>query len=123
MERMILKWVAPRPLPIANYIDLPIPRSDTTTWEVKAPALDQILPVDFTGATKPWPMIQSIANAATSASRQHFGSTLTWATERDCDKPKLGTAFCILLPFHKFYSRVLLSNARPRLQNSVKSSI
>jgi hypothetical protein len=119
LERFILKWAISRPSTnreLQLLADSAIKRF--AAWEVEARAPDQILLADFSGATKSWLMTEPVTGGAASASRLYFGSAIVPTRNLDNEKPQMGKTFSILLPFHKIYSRALLSSALRDLKST-----
>ena len=112
LERFILKWAVSRPSTdrqLQSLADSEIKRF--AAWEMEARAPDQILLADFSGTTRSWLMIEPLVGAMTDTSRLYFGSAIVPSKGQGHEKPQMGKTFSILLPFHRIYSRALLSSA------------
>ncbi len=59
----------------------------------------------------PWPVRHEVA----SGTRLDFGSAVGLGRAAEPSHASMGTAFNLLLSFHKLYSRILLGAARARL--------
>ncbi|MEZ5960513.1 MAG: hypothetical protein R3C30_08790 [Hyphomonadaceae bacterium] len=89
-------------------------RDDARTfaaWNVEARAPDQILLCDFLSRTRSWLMVEQTAG---EGSRLYFGSAVV-PVGMGSGRARLGFPFNAMVPFHQFYSRVLLSGARGRV--------
>ena len=89
-------------------------------WRVQGRAMDQIVLADFTGRTKSWLMCLPVAVPAQKMrTRLYFGSAVMPRLSKSGGH-EMGTAFHVLLGFHRLYSRLLLGSARRRLVHRAK---
>ena len=77
-----------------------------SAWTVESRRSDEILLCDYRGKTRSWLKVASIHGGT----RLYFGTAVVPAKRR-ADK----AAFTLLLGFHRWYSRILLSGAVRRL--------
>ncbi|MEZ5956790.1 MAG: hypothetical protein R3C27_06230 [Hyphomonadaceae bacterium] len=79
-------------------------------WSVEARVPDQLLLCDFLSRTRSWLMVAPIEGGV----RLYFGSAVV-PVGVGAGAGRLGFPFDAMVPFHRLYSRVLLSGARSRL--------
>lgn len=91
-------------------------RNAFAAWTVEDRNDTQLLLADFMGRTRSWLMAQPNGSGGT---RLHFGSAVVPKRDRSTGKNQLGTAFGLMLGFHKRYSRALLASARNRLRRKL----
>ena len=121
LERLLLAWLAARPSTDAQAGELARGTRDRfAAWSVEARKLDQLLLRDFQGRTRSWFM--SAPTPDHQATRLFFGSAVAPVVSRHSGEAGMGTAFRVLLGFHKVYSRVLLRAAVNRLARAAPVS-
>ncbi len=110
LERLILRWFAGRPSSDSDVAALAAGEATRfAAWTVEARGDDEILLCDLSGRTRSWLMVEA-GDAGTTVLR--FGSAVVPANSTD---PSLGRLVNLLMPFHRLYSRALLSLAARRL--------
>lgn len=115
LERALLRWFAGRPSTDLDAREVAQGAAQRfAAWDVEARVSDQILLRDYTGRTRSWLMVAPAAGHA-YGTRLIFGSAVVPARSRS-GPPKMGTAFTLLMPLHRLYSRLLLASARRRLR-------
>jgi hypothetical protein len=116
LERLLLRWFASRPSTDEDARQLASGMRDAfAAWSVEAREVDQLLLCDMVGRTRSWLMVAP-THGAGGGTRLYFGSAVVpVAAVAGSGKPRLGSAYRLLLGFHKLYSRVLLRAARARL--------
>jgi hypothetical protein len=87
-------------------------------WTVEARAEDQLLLSDFRGRTRSWLMVEAVRINGVPGTRLYFGSAVVPVTDRKSGQATLGSAYRVLLGFHRLYSRALLQSAKSRLTRS-----
>jgi hypothetical protein len=113
VERFILRLAVARPSTDAEARALAAGTRDAfAAWRVEDRTADQLLLGDFTGRTKSWLMVDTLAAGGT---RLYFGSAVVPARSRRTGQAQMGVVFHALLGFHKLYSRLLLGAAAGRL--------
>lgn len=83
-------------------------------WREEARAEGELLMCDVSGRTRSWFKVETLEQAQT---RLWFGSAVVARQAAD-GRLKLGGLFSALLPFHRFYSRLLLAGACRELQQA-----
>jgi hypothetical protein len=81
-------------------------------WTVESRADDQILLCDFMGKTRSW--LMCVPQAA--GTRLYFGSAVVPKRVSPAGQVSLGSAFRLMLVFHRLYAPALLSAAASRLR-------
>lgn len=103
-ERVILKLAAKRPSTDRDAADIANGMTERfAAWNVEARNATQLLMCDMAAKTRSWFMTRDEERGT----RLYFGSAVT-ANPQTGD---LGFLFNLLLPFHKLYSRALLTGA------------
>jgi hypothetical protein len=119
LERLLLAWFVSRPSSDAQARRLAAGELDSfAAWDVEARSVNQLLMCDFQGRTRSWLMVAPVQSGGPATTRLYFGSAVVPSVNRATTHAGLGTAFRVLLGFHKVYSRILLSAARSRLMRS-----
>jgi hypothetical protein len=114
IERWILSWAVRKPSTDAEALELAqCTREKFSAWTVEARAKNQLPMCDFQKRTLSWLMVQGLGEVATT--RLYFGSA-AMPLRPDGQKDRaFGTAFHLLLGFHKLYARALLRAAAQNL--------
>jgi hypothetical protein len=115
VERLILQWAVSKSSTDTQAALLAQGKVDGfSAWIVEERTADQLLLCDMHGRTRSWLMTMPIGGESGTRTRLYFGSAVVPAK----GKPDagIGTAYRLLLGFHKLYSRVLLHAAKKRLQ-------
>lgn len=86
-------------------------------WSVETSAQNQLLLCDFLSRTRSWLMVAPIDGGT----RLYFGTAIV-PVGFGSGGGRLGFPFNALLPFHKFYARVLLGAARGRVMKVAQRS-
>lgn len=110
-ERFVLAWAVAKPSSDDDARRLA--RGETekfAAWTVEARAADQLLVCDYLSRTRSWLMVEPIEGGT----RLYFGTAVV-PVGLGSGRARLGFPFDALLPFHKFYARVLLGAARGRV--------
>ena len=116
LERRILTWAASKPSSDEDVQRLAEARTDRfAAWEVEARDDNQLLMSDYQGRTRSWLMVQPSTDSDEGSTRLFFGSAVVPIRDKQTGERRMGLAFSVLLPFHKLYSRVLLSSAKSGL--------
>ena len=116
IERAILKLVVSKQSTDDGAGLLADSRLDSfAAWNVEARRDNQILLADFRGRTRSWLMSTPTSGTESGSTRLYFGSAVVPLRADDAEEPRVSMAFRILLPFHKLYSRALLSSAKTLL--------
>lgn len=89
-----------------------------SAWSVEARAENQLLMCDFQSRTRSWLMVALEDWDGDIVTRLYFGSVVVPETDRVTGKRELGAVFKILMPFHRLYSRLLLTIARHDLKKA-----
>lgn len=114
LERLILAWFVAKPSTDEQAAALACgKRTSFAAWTVEASAPDQLLLSDFNARTRSWLMVAPGSNSRST--RLYFGSAVVPVVSRRTGKARMGTAFKLLLGFHRLYSRILLRAAVARL--------
>jgi hypothetical protein len=112
VERWILGWAVAKPSTDLEALALAKGESDQfSAWTVEARTPDQLLMCDYQSRTRSWLMTLPIAGGT----RLYFGSAVVPLRPNGDKDRAFGTAFHVLLGFHKLYSRALLRSARSNL--------
>ena len=115
MERAILAWAVSKPSTDEEADELAQGTAESfAAWHVEARDTNQVLMCDFRGQTRSWLMIESIA----TGTRLLFGSAVVLTETTKDGGLRMPLAYAALLPFHRLYSRALLSSARRKLVSS-----
>lgn len=116
MERAILALAVSKPSTDEEARKLVDGALDTfAAWRVEMREDAQMLLCDFRGQTRSWFMREQRADAT----RLYFGSAVVSASTGRGDERRMAPTYAVLLPFHRLYSRALLSSARRKLSCSV----
>ena len=119
LERTILKWAVSKPSTDEGARLLAEAENDRfAAWDVEARQDDQIMLCDYRGRTRSWLMCESVSGTGRAGTRLFFGSAFVPIRKKGPDIKRLGVLFYTLVPFHRLYSRVLLSSAVSRLSRS-----
>jgi hypothetical protein len=114
LERWILRLAVARPSTDEEAHELARGERDSfAAWSVETRAPDQLLLRDFTGRTLSWFMVAAIEGLP--GTRLYFGSVVVPVRNPKTGETGLGPVHCLLLGFHKLYSRLLLGAAARRL--------
>ena len=114
VERWILAWAVAKPSTDAQARQLAAGAVDAfAAWTVERRTPDQVLMVDFNGATKSWLMVQPLADAQRPMTRLWFGSAVV--ARRRSGAGGMPWGYRVLLGFHRLYSRLLLRAAARRV--------
>ena len=117
VERQLLEWLVSKPSTDAQATALAAGRIDAfAAWNVEARSAAQLLLTDFQGRTRSWLMSAAVDVSGVPGTRLYFGSAVVPLVSRNTGRARMGTAFRVLLGFHKLYSRMLLGAARARLE-------
>ena len=117
MERAILARAVSKPSTDEEADELAQGSAESfAAWHVEARDTNQVLMCDFRGQTRSWLMIESIA----TGTRLFFGSAVMLTETTKDGRLRMPLAYAALLPFHRLYSRALLSAARRKLVNSAE---
>lgn len=111
LERAILRWAIRRPSTDSDAARLARGETDRfAAWTVEGRDHRQLLLCDLFGRTRSWLMVE--AREGGTGTRLYFGSAVV-PTPRSVERgrPRMGTAFRLLLGFHRLYSRALLRAA------------
>lgn len=118
LERAILARAVSKPSTDEQALELADGALDTfAAWRVEAREDTQLLMCDFRGQTRSW-FMRAPQDGGT---RLYFGSAVVAPEPRPGEKPRLAPAYAALLPFHRLYSRALLSSAKRKLSGSAQS--
>jgi len=113
IERFILKVVVKKPSDQAQLDNMLAETSDRfAAWTVESRTGDQLLMCDYQKRTRSWFMTEPLGNETT---RLYFGSAVVPVDYLDKVEKVAPFIFHALMPFHKLYSRLLLSSAARRL--------
>ncbi len=116
VERVLLGLAVARPSTDDNARALAKAKVDSfAAWTVEDRRPDQLLLSDYRGRTRSWLMSASGATDRAPRTRLFFGSAVVARHRRDGAEQSPDAMVSVLLPFHKLYSRLLLSAARRRL--------
>lgn len=114
LERWILAWAVSKPSTDAQARQLAAGSIDAfAAWTVERRAPDQVLMVDFNGATKSWLMVQPLADAKQPMTQLWFGSAVV--ARRRSGSGGMPWGYRVLMGFHRLYSVLLLRAAASRL--------
>ena len=120
VERFLLRVFIARPSTDLQARQLAAGELDEfAAWRVEARAVDQLLLCAIDGRTRSWLMVS--AAEAPGWTRLYFGSAVVpkvSAANPSSGKASMGFVFKVLLGFHNFYSRALLSAAAARLMQT-----
>ncbi|MEM7503054.1 MAG: hypothetical protein AAF417_13455 [Pseudomonadota bacterium] len=115
MERAILARAVSKPSTDGEADELAQGSAESfAAWHVEARDTNQLLMCDFRGQTRSWLMIEATA----TRTRLFFGSAVMLTETTKDAGSRMPLAYVALLPFHKLYSRALLSSARRKLVSS-----
>jgi hypothetical protein len=113
VERWILGWAVGKPSTDDEALALARGEIDHfSAWTVEGSDANQLLMCDYQSRTRSWLMAVSIDDVGT---RLYFGSAVVPLRPNGDTDRAFGTAFHLLLGFHKLYSRALLQAARGNL--------
>ena len=116
MERKILSRALAKPSTDEQVRLLAEAATDQfAAWSVEARESDQLLMSDYQGRTRSWLRVEPLIQAHGESTRLYFGSAVVPVSDKASGKPRMSAPFHALMPFHRLYSRVLLSSARARL--------
>ena len=116
MERMMLAWALSKPSTDEQVRLLAEARTDEfAAWSVEGREANQLLMCDFKGRTRSWFSVEPSSDEHESSTRLYFGSAVVPTSDAVTGESRMGTAFHALMPFHRLYSKILLSSARARL--------
>lgn len=116
LERVILKYLAGKASSDSEARQVANAAIDSfAAWTVEQRTEEQLLMCDFRGRTRSWFMVTATENAGDPRTVLWFGSAVVPGKNRKTGKQELGSAFTLLLGFHKLYSRALLHAAKSRL--------
>lgn len=108
LERLVIRVLADRPSTDADVLALATGASDRfAVWRVIAHDAMQILLEDDRAETRSWLAVR----ARGDGSELHFGSGIATRTSPATGREELSSGYRRLLPFHRFYSRILLRAA------------
>ena len=117
LERLILAALVGKPSTDLQAAELACGKiSSFAAWDVEAREPNQLLLTDFRGRTRSWLMSMPATNHP--GTKLYFGSAVVPIDNSQSGGPRMGAMFCMLLGFHKIYSRVLLCAAAARLLRS-----
>ncbi|MEL7449748.1 MAG: hypothetical protein AAFN78_11095 [Pseudomonadota bacterium] len=112
LERLILRWFAGRPSSDSDVAALAAgDATNFAAWTVEARRDEEILLCDMAGRTRSWLMVEPDGAGKTVL---RFGSAVVPVKSSDSS---LGFLVGLLMPFHRVYSRALLSLAARRLSS------
>ena len=95
--------------------------NEFAAWTVEDRADDQLLMCDLRGTTRSWFMVDQVDAGEAAMTVLYFGSAVVPQSAAATGERKISHGFRLLLPFHKLYSRALLSLAkscRKRTENN-----
>jgi hypothetical protein len=123
LERALLGWFASRPSTDGQAKALAAGAiSHFAAWVVEDRSAQQLLVSDFSGRTRSWLMVDSVAGSDIAGhTRLYFGSAVVPRKSKPVGKRSMGFVFHALLGFHKLYSRLLLRSARVRILANLRS--
>jgi hypothetical protein len=111
VERFILTWAVAKASTDAEAEALAAGHRDAfSAWTVEARTSDQLLMCDYQQRTRSWLMTEALDGG--KRTRLYFGSAVVPIRPDGRKDQAFGTAFQLLLCFHKLYSRALLRAAR-----------
>ncbi len=114
LERWILSWLAFRPSTDEEARALALAERDKfAAWDLEDRNQNQLLMCDFQGNTRFWLMNETDEDS--QSTRLYFGSAVVPKTDKGTGEKRLGTAYRLLMGFHKRYSIALLRAAEKRL--------
>lgn len=113
IERWILGWAVAKSSSDAEALALAAGDAERfSAWTVEGRTANQLLMCDYQSRTRSWLMAVPIDDVGT---RLYFGSAVVPLRPNGDTDRAFGTAFYLLLGFHKLYSRALLRAARGNL--------
>jgi len=113
LERLVLATLVARPSRDAEAQALADgQRTRFAAWTVEARDDDQIVMCDFLRKTRSWLSVEPLPHGGT---RLWFGSAIVPERIMPDGRVRLGAGFDQLIPFHRLYSRALLSAAARRV--------
>ncbi len=119
MERKILAWALSKPSTDEQVHRLAEARTDEfAAWSVEGRESNQLLMSDFKGRTRSWLRVDPEGRDHDSLTRLFFGSAVVPISDGQTGEARMGAAFHALMPFHRLYSKILLSSARDRLSGA-----
>jgi hypothetical protein len=117
VERKILQWAVSRPSTDEEACLLAEARAEKfAAWYVEARRDDQILLSDYRRRTRSWLMSEPSASKDGHTTRLYFGSAVVPIRNKETGEMRMGSAFSLLLTFHRLYAQALLLSAKLRLQ-------
>jgi hypothetical protein len=120
LERWILAAMLQRSSTDDEARDLAAGRRERfAAWDTEARADDQLLMCDMHRRTRSWFMVTG--GESTGSTRLYFGSAVVPLSRATDGARRMGSAFELLLPFHKAYARLLLAAARGRVLSQAAS--
>ncbi|MCG7499338.1 hypothetical protein MHO82_20955 [Vibrio sp. Of7-15] len=115
LERLILTWGLSKPSSDADVRQLAQSKTETfSAWQVERRSENQILMCDYLGKTRSWLMVEPYEDGQQTKTKLYFGSAVV--SDKKKTQSRLGAKLNPLLWFHVFYSVILLSSAKRRLQ-------
>ena len=116
LERKILAWALSKHSTDEQAHLLAESHADEfAAWSVEGREANQLLMCDFNGRTRSWFGVDPLSHEHESSTRLFFGSAVVPTNDEVTGEPRMGKAFHALMPFHRLYSKILLSSARARL--------
>lgn len=120
VERIILKYLVGKASNDSDARKLADDSIDSfAAWTVEQRTEHQLLMCDFQGRTRSWFMVTPAVNVSDTRTVLWFGSAVVPRNSRKTGQKELGSAFTLLLGFHKLYSKVLLYAAKLRLEKTL----
>lgn len=114
LERLILRFAVKMP---STDVDAQLVAKGSTdqfaAWFVEDRTTTQLLMCDFRKRTRSWFKVSLGGDG--NATTLFFGSAVVPRRQPETGELGMGTAFSLLIAFHKIYSRILLRSAVSRL--------
>lgn len=116
LERWLLAWGLSKPSSDIDAGLLAQAKTETfSAWQVECRSDDQLLMCDYQGKTRSWLMIEPHDDGQQTKTKLYFGSAVV--SDKNRAHSQQGAKLNPLLWFHVFYSIILLSSAKRRLQD------
>ncbi len=115
MERFILTWAVNKPSTDSEAVALSTGDNELfSAWSVEGRTSNQLLMCDYQKRTRSWLMTETLDGGRRT--RLYFGSAVAPRRPDGRKDRAFGTAFHLLLGFHKLYARALLRAAVANLR-------